>query len=110
MDMMKFIPEHLVILIVALGVIGTICKSCSNQKIPDWTIPWILLVLGIIGSIALQKDFSALSIIQGILCAGVTILGSQLYIQTVKKRPQDGLIKEPEVAEEVPKEETPKTN
>lgn len=92
MDMMKYLPEQLGILVVALGIIGAILKK--TPKVQDWTIPWIELVLGVIGSIALQTSFSALAFVQGIVAAGITSLGAQLYIQTMRSR-KDDKVEEP---------------
>ena len=64
MDLIKFVPEHLMILVVGIFIIGTFLKK--TPKINDWLIPWILLVLGIIGSIALNNSLSVTSIIQGV--------------------------------------------
>lgn len=79
MDILKFVPEQLAILIAALYVLGMFLKN--TPKVPDWTIPWILLVVGILGSIGLV-GFSPTAIIQGIICTGATVLTNQLIKQT----------------------------
>lgn len=79
MDLIKLVPEQLLILVAALYVIGIFLKNTS--KVADWTIPWILLVVGIIGSIALE-GFSAVAVIQGIICAGVAVFTNQLIKQS----------------------------
>ncbi|WP_278248677.1 phage holin family protein [Clostridium tetani] len=48
-------------------------------------MPWILLVVGILGSIALI-GLNANAVIQGILTAGVAVFGNQLIKQTTVKR------------------------
>ncbi|SJZ84229.1 phage holin family protein [Clostridium tetani] len=57
----------------------------QTKQIKDWTIPWILLVVGILGSIALI-GLNANAVIQGILTAGVAVFGNQLIKQTTVKR------------------------
>jgi Mn2+/Fe2+ NRAMP family transporter len=82
MDFQKLIIEQALILIPALYIIGMFLKN--TPAIKDWTIPYILLVLGIIGAIALI-GLNVQAIIQGILVAGVTVFGNQLIKQTTKR-------------------------
>lgn len=81
-ELIKFVPEQLYILVAGLYVIGIFFKNIP--KVKDWTIPWLLTVLGIGFSIALN-GFNATSILQGIVCTGVSVYGNQLFKQTVKK-------------------------
>ena len=83
MDLMQFVPEQLIILVVSLYVLGMFLKN--SPKIQDWTIPWILLLVGIIGSISIQQSFSALPIFQGIVATGCSVLTNQLIKQTTNK-------------------------
>ncbi len=83
MDLIKFIPEQLLILVAALYVIGIFLKNTS--KVEDWVIPWFLLIIGVIGALAIE-GFSALAIIDGIICAGVAVLTNQLIKQSTVKR------------------------
>ncbi|GAA0104302.1 phage holin family protein [Paraclostridium sordellii] len=78
----NFVPEQLLILVVALYVIGIFLKR--TPKIKDWSIPWILLVLGISFSIPIM-GFNATSILQGIICSFGAIATNQLVKQTVNK-------------------------
>ena len=78
----KFIPEKLLILVASLYVIGMFLKK--TPKIKDWSIPWILLVLGISFSIPIM-GFNATSILQGIICSFGAIATNQLVKQTVNK-------------------------
>ena len=78
----KFIPEKLLILVASLYVIGMFLKK--TPKIKDWSIPWILLVLGISFSIPIM-GFNATSILQGIICSFGAIATIQLVEQTVNK-------------------------
>ncbi|CEK30249.1 holin protein [[Clostridium] sordellii] len=78
----NFVPEQLLILVAALYVIGIFLKR--TPKIKDWSIPWILLVLGISFSIPIM-GFNATSILQGIICSFGAIATNQLVKQTVNK-------------------------
>jgi hypothetical protein len=82
MDIMKYITENALILVPVLYVIGMFLK---NSEVKDKLIPWILLVIGLGGSIALNGA-SVDSIIQGILVTGATVLGNQLYKQIQKEQ------------------------
>lgn len=60
----------------------------QTNKIKDWTIPWILLVVGIIGAISLI-GLNPNAVIQGILATGAAVFTNQLIKQNTKKREQD---------------------
>lgn len=81
-ELVKFIPEQLFILVAALNILGMFMKS--NDKIKDHLIPWILLVVGIVFSVLID-DLNATSVLQGIICTGVAVLGNQLVKQAQKK-------------------------
>lgn len=80
MDFIKFVPSDLLILIPALYIVGMFIKS--TPKVINWTIPWILLILGICGAALLQRNFSINQIIEGIICAGAAVYANQLIKQT----------------------------
>jgi len=82
-NLIKFVPEQLLIVVAALYVVGLMLKN--TKQIKDWCIPWILLACGIGGSVAII-GFSTEAIIQGVLVTGVTVLGNQLVKQTIDKR------------------------
>lgn len=82
MDLIKFVPEQLLILVAALYVIGIFLKA---SKIADWTIPWILLAAGILGAIGIE-GISVIAVIEGVICTGVAVLTNQLIKQTTVKR------------------------
>ena len=86
MNIMDFVTEQALILVPALYVLGMMLKN--TEKIKDWTIPWILLVVGILGSIALI-GLNVNAVIQGILTAGAAVFGDQLIKQSTEKREQD---------------------
>ena len=75
----SFLVEKALILVPALWVIGAIIKR--TPKIPDWTIPYILLAFGIAGGLVVVS-LDVAGAIQGILAAGLAVLGHQL----VKKK------------------------
>ena len=78
MDIMSFIPEQLMIIVVTLYVLGFACKSVP--KIDDRYIPIILLAIGVVLSVCLV-GFNVTSVMQGILCWGVAIGVNQTYKQ-----------------------------
>ena len=83
MDILTYIKPEMLIVVVALWVLGKIAKS--TQYIPDWTIPYILLVAGIAGASGVLEAFCTDAIIQGILCAGVAVYGHQMIKQPTKE-------------------------
>ncbi|WP_442882174.1 phage holin family protein [Clostridium sp.] len=82
-NIMDYIMEQALILIPVLYVLGIMLKQTS--KIKDWTIPWILLIVGIAGAIALL-GVNANAVIQGILATGAAVYANQLVKQTTQKR------------------------
>ncbi|EPY6430790.1 phage holin family protein [Clostridium sporogenes] len=85
-NLMDYIVEQALILIPVLYVLGMMLKN--TQEIKDWTIPWILLVLGIIGAISLM-GFNANAVIQGVLVTGAAVYTNQLIKQSTEKKEQD---------------------
>lgn len=79
MDLIKFVPEQLLILVAALYVLGMFLKS--SPKVQDWSIPWVLLIVGIVGAIGIE-GVSVLAVIEGVICVGVAVLTNQLIKQT----------------------------
>ena len=80
-DLANYIIEEELILIPVLYVIGTMLKNL--EKISDKYIPVILLVVGIVFSIALC-GLSVYSVIQDILITSVTVYTNQLIKQISK--------------------------
>jgi hypothetical protein len=83
MDFLNYIVEEALIVIPVLWIIGVFLKM--TPKISDWTIIWILLVVGIALTIALL-GLTPQAIIQGVLVAGAAVLGHQLLKQTIEKK------------------------
>ena len=86
MDLTKFVPEALGLLVAVLYIVGTFLKD--SPKVQDWIIPWALTVLGVLGSCGLQ-GFNTTAILQGIACAGVAVLTNQLKKQSSIKKLED---------------------
>ena len=82
MDLIKFVPEQLLVLVAALYVVGIFLKN--SPKVSDWSIPWVLLIVGIVGSIGLE-GVSVLAVIEGVICVGVAVLTNQLIKQTSER-------------------------
>lgn len=81
-NLIKFVPEQLLILVAALYVVGMFLKK--TPKVQDWIIPWILLVLGVAFSISIM-GINATSILQGIICSFGAIATNQFVKQTINK-------------------------
>jgi len=86
MDLMDYIVSESYILIPVLYVIGVLLKKIPNLK--DWLIPWILLGIGMLGGFFLA-GMQLSGVLQGVLVTGVTVLGNQLYKQTMVKSNED---------------------
>lgn len=71
MDLIKFVPEQLLILVPALFMIGFWIKN--TNIIEDCYIPFILMAISIIFSIFIM-GFTSVAILQGIICTGVAVL------------------------------------
>lgn len=78
---MEYIIDNCLILIPVLYVIGAILKGI--EVIKDKYIPLIILPIGIVLAIAIQ-GLNVNAVIQGILVAGVTVYGNQLFKQISK--------------------------
>lgn len=83
MDITSVFLETLAPLAIALYVIGMFCKS--STRVNDKLIPFILLVLGILGALGLMPIQDKVSftdaVIQGVLAAGMAVLSNQGYKQ-----------------------------
>lgn len=82
-NLIKFVPEQLLILVAALYVLGMFLKKTPNVK--DWTIPWVLLLAGVVFSLIIC-GFTATSILQGIICSFVAVAINQVYKQSIVKK------------------------
>ncbi|HAK42771.1 MAG TPA: hypothetical protein DCM59_08830 [Clostridium sp.] len=93
MDLMTFVPEHLLILIVATYVVGVFLKKIENFQ--DKYITIALMVFSITFAILLtltnteykrMLDAIVNAILQGILCWGVSVGINQTYKQINKQK------------------------
>lgn len=82
MDILSFIPEELMILVVATYLVGVVLKQSSFLK--DNLIPIVLFAFAIVFSCILQKNLSGLAMLQGILCWGVAVGVNQTFKQITK--------------------------
>lgn len=78
----EYLIEEALIVIPALLILGKIIKETPNVK--TWTIPYILLVLGVSITVAML-GFNVDSIIQGVLVSGAAVFGHELYKQAIEK-------------------------
>ncbi|WP_026584099.1 phage holin family protein [Bacillus sp. J33] len=81
MNLLDFLSQNYYMLVPALWVIGYALKQ--TPFIPDWSILWILVMISVTtGSIAF--GFSIEGVINGIIAAGVAVLGHQMMKQTIE--------------------------
>lgn len=79
MEILEYIINEALIIIPVLWILGTFLKK--TPEIADWTIPWILLVVGILIAVGVI-GFTIDAAIQGVLVTGAAVLGHQLLKQT----------------------------
>jgi len=86
MDFTQFIKPELLVLVVALYVLGAVLKHTA--KIKDNFIPVILTIISIIlaclyvlGTEGVTATSIFTAIVQGIICAAVSVYGNQVYKQ-----------------------------
>ena len=83
MDLMGLIKPEYAAIVGILWALGTVVKSI--KKIPNNYIPFILTATAILLVCIMTKSIDGISIIQGILCACVSIYGNQIKKQTFDK-------------------------
>lgn len=79
---MNYIVKSCVIVIIALYIIGMMLKA--TPKVPDWTIPYILGVIGILLCVLIIVSTGGTivdGIIQGVIAAGIAVYANQLIKQ-----------------------------
>lgn len=74
LNLLDFLIDEALILIPSLMILGKILKETPYVR--DWMIPHILLIIGIIMSIAML-GINVSSIVQGILVTGSAVLGKK---------------------------------
>lgn len=65
--------------VLVLWFIGYGLKQ--TPKVPNWSILWIIVVLGIVAGVAVL-GFNANGFVQGVLAAALAIFGHQVVKQT----------------------------
>lgn len=77
----EYLIQEALIVIPVLLILGKIIKE--TPKVKSWTIPYILLILGIAITFALL-GFNVDAFIQGVLVSGAAVFGHQLYKQATE--------------------------
>ncbi|WP_404358976.1 phage holin family protein [Cytobacillus firmus] len=81
LNLLDFLNQNYYMLVPALWVIGYALKQ--TPKVPDWSIVWILVLISVsAGSLAFGFSFEGL--LNGIVAAGVAVLGHQMKKQTLE--------------------------
>lgn len=75
---MNYIMENALIMIPVILVLGQVIKAIPN--IPNWTIPIVLLIPGVVGTMAIT-GWTIDGAIQGVLVTGVAVYGNQIWKQ-----------------------------
>ncbi|NLT16565.1 MAG: holin [Clostridiales bacterium] len=81
-ELFSSFTDKAVALIHALAVIGRIIRSVP--AVPRWLIPVVLLVPGVLGTMALL-GWSVGSAILGVLITGAAVYGNQIWKKAVIK-------------------------
>lgn len=82
MDFMNYITQSGLIIAAGLFVVGLLIKPASF--IPDWLIPELLLVLGILAAgFSMDGGFTVTNILQGVFATGAAVLVNQVGKQVV---------------------------
>jgi len=80
LDLIEYLNHNYLMLVPALWVVGIAIKQ--TPFIPNWLIIWILLAISII-FFTIAFGFSYEGLINGVVAAGVAVLGHQIVKQTL---------------------------
>lgn len=83
MNILDFLDSNYFIMIPALWIIGFGLKN--TPKIPNWSIIWFLSAVSLSISF-FAFGFSLEAVVNGIVAAGISVYGHQIFKQTTKKR------------------------
>ncbi len=84
MDFMNYLTQSGLLIAAGLFVIGLFLKGASF--IPDWCIPIILLVLGILAAVfSMDGGLTVSNILQGVFATGAAVLVNQVGKQVIKQ-------------------------
>lgn len=75
----EYIVPEILILIPVLWLVGYFIKQ--TPKIPNWSVVWILLTIGVLASLFIIGP-NVNGVIQGVLATGISVLGYDLVKQT----------------------------
>lgn len=83
-DFLSTIELHsaLVTVVPVLIILGFALKN--TPKVPDWTIVWVLLLLGALAGV-LAVGFNVEGFANGVIAAGLAIASHQAFKQTVER-------------------------
>lgn len=81
-QLLEYLRENVLVVVPALWVLGMFAKQ--TPRVPNWLIPWGLLVVSL-GLTHALHGVGADAWIQGILAAGAAVLGHQLLKQSVER-------------------------
>lgn len=90
MDINSFISNNVYIVSIVLFIIGLILKN--TPKIPNWSIPYVLCILGIIFC-NIILGLSLNSCFQGLLTTGLAVYVHQVGKQCIVCASEKGIIK-----------------
>lgn len=80
-DFSIYVNQEVLVLLPALWFITYLLKSTPH--VPDWVIPWIMVLLGIAGASSILGGFRGYTIYQGVIVAAMNVLGNSLIKDTV---------------------------
>nr|MDD6336103.1 phage holin family protein [bacterium] len=83
MDVQTYLSAEGLVLLPALWILGMLLKR--TLRMPDWLIPWCLVLVGIIG-MTIQTGFGVHAFVQGTIAGAAAVGVHQLYRQTSSKR------------------------
>lgn len=77
MDFMNYLTQSGLLIATGLFVIGIFLKQTSF--IPNWLIPIILLILGVLAAVfSMDNGFTVTNILQGVFATGAAVLVNQI--------------------------------
>jgi multisubunit Na+/H+ antiporter MnhC subunit len=77
----QYVAPEVLFIIPALWIIGYFLKM--TPKVANAVIVWVILLIGVVLAIA-TIGLSAEGFVQGVVCAGVAVLGHQLFKQSTQ--------------------------
>lgn len=85
-DFTQFMVQQGIFIAAGLYVLGAFIKRAPF--VPDWLIPWILVLCGPIAAcLSMEGGFTVYNVFQGIFAAGAAVLTNQVWKQTREQEP-----------------------